>query len=75
MGYGDRARYPREVFVRAIELRAASIIVAHNHPSGNLSPSSEDDKLTNRLHEAGEVIGIPVIDSLILAETSFRSAQ
>lgn len=58
--------HPREVFADAITDRAASIIVAHNHPSGNLVASQSDIEITNRLQEAGKVIGIDVIDHLII---------
>ncbi len=58
--------HPREVFCDAIKDRAASIIVAHNHPSGNLSPSREDILLTNRLYEAGDILGIKLLDHIIL---------
>jgi DNA repair protein RadC len=67
---------PREVFRPAIGGGAASIAVFHNHPSGDPTPSREDVHLTWRLVEAGELLGIPVVDHLILADTryfSFRS--
>jgi DNA repair protein RadC len=57
--------HPREVFSDAIAARAAAIIVAHNHPSGDLAPSREDLKVTRRLKEAGEVLGIPLLDHII----------
>jgi DNA repair protein RadC len=58
--------HPREVFRSAILLGAAQIILVHNHPSLDVSPSDEDFFLTQRLREAGEILGIPVIDHLIL---------
>jgi len=61
--------HPREVFRAAIMLGAASIIVAHNHPSGDPAPSSEDRALTDRLIEAGKLLGIPVHDSLVIGST------
>ena len=57
--------HPREVFSHPIALRAAALIVAHNHPSGDLSPSQEDLKATGRLKEAGELLGIPLLDHII----------
>lgn len=68
---------PREVFRAAIVANAAAIIAAHNHPSGDPTPSPEDHALTLRLKTAGDLIGIPLIDHLIVgAETrrycSFR---
>lgn len=63
--------HPREVFADAITDRAASIIVAHNHPSGSLEPSSADIEVTGRLHEAGELLGIAVLDHLVLTKNLF----
>jgi len=58
--------HPREVFADAVRDRAASIIVAHNHPSGSLKASPEDISITERLIKAGNILGIPVLDHLIL---------
>lgn len=58
--------HPREVFSSAISDRATSIIVAHNHPSGNLSPSVEDKNVTEKLKNAGEILGIKLLDHVIL---------
>lgn len=57
--------HPREVFVRAIAESAAQIIIAHNHPSGICDPSDADITITNRLREAGKVIGIELLDHVI----------
>ena len=65
--------HPREVFVKAIEDRAASIIIAHNHPSGNLQPSQADSDVTERLKEAGELLGIALLDHLIVTADSYSS--
>ena len=65
--------HPREVFAEAVTDRAASIIVAHNHPSGNLEPSIADKEVTERLRQAGEILGIEVLDHLILGGEGFRS--
>ncbi len=65
--------HPREVFAEAITDRAASIIVAHNHPSGSLTPSDADVQVTERLQEAGELLGIKLIDHIILTKESFKS--
>jgi DNA repair protein RadC len=59
--------HPREVFAPAIRARAASLIVIHNHPSGDPAPSDEDKQLTERLSEAGRVLGIPLVDHVIVA--------
>ena len=65
--------HPREVFEPAVRLLAARIIVAHNHPSGDLEPSGEDLKLTQRLLSVGELTGIPVIDHFIVSSTGYIS--
>lgn len=63
----------RLLFKHAINRGASSVIVTHNHPSGNLSPSQEDIRLTERLQEAGKILEIPVLDHLIVAETGYFS--
>ena len=65
--------HPREVFRTAIEIGAVAIAVAHNHPSGNVEPSPEDDEVTRRLREAGEIVGIPVLDHVIIGGYSYYS--
>jgi len=65
--------HPREVFQFALKDNAAAIIVAHNHPSGNTDPSSEDLDITQRLAKAGELMGIPILDHLIFAKKSYSS--
>lgn len=65
----------REVFKFAILANAASIILAHNHPSGDVSPSQDDIDLTHRLVKAGEIIGIDVIDHIVIAQCDFRSLK
>ena len=64
--------HPREVFADAIADRAASIIVAHNHPSGSLRPSQVDIAMTERLKHAGELLGIPLVYHLLITKQSFR---
>ena len=65
--------HPREVFAEAITDRAASIIVAHNHPSGNLEPSQADRDVTERLREAGELLGISLLDHIIITKDSHKT--
>jgi DNA repair protein RadC len=65
--------HPREVFIRAIRDSAASLILVHNHPSGQLDPSREDREATNRLVSAGELLGIAVLDHLIISKAGFFS--
>ncbi|MGD0355078.1 MAG: DNA repair protein RadC [Dehalococcoidia bacterium] len=67
--------HPREVFKTAISCLAASVIFVHNHPSGDLEPSSEDINLTKRLTEAGELVGIPVLDHIIVCDKDFTSLK
>tara|TARA_R110002073_G_scaffold166994_1_gene323645 strand:- start:41 stop:490 length:450 start_codon:yes stop_codon:yes gene_type:complete len=68
--------HPREVFRGAVLAGAFAVIIAHNHPSGNSSPSNEDRALTRRLAEVGDLIGIPVYDHIIAGhEASYSFAQ
>jgi len=67
--------HPREVFEPALSFHAASVIIAHNHPSGELKPSSEDREVTKRLLEAGKIIGIDIIDHIILGKKGYFSFQ
>ena len=66
--------HPREVFSFAIEDRAASIIIAHNHPSGLLDISEQDREVTRRIRQAGELLGIRLDDHIIVAGDEFVSA-
>lgn len=67
--------HPREVFADAITDRAASIIVAHNHPSGSLNPSTADLEITSRLKESAEILGIRLVDHLILTSKECVTIQ
>ena len=67
--------HPREVFKEAISSCAASVIFAHNHPSGDPEPSKEDIELTKRLAKAGEILGIDVLDHIIVCDKSFASLK
>jgi DNA repair protein RadC len=67
--------HPREVFQPAVECSAASVILVHNHPSGEAEPSREDLLLTKRLVSAGEIMGIDVLDHVIVAKRSFVSLR
>ena len=64
---------PREVYRRAVMQGSASIIVAHNHPSGESDPSDEDTKTTKLLFDAGTILGIPLLDHIVFTPTSFFS--
>ena len=67
--------HPREVFLPAVEFSAAAIIMAHNHPSGDPTPSEEDLAITRQMVEAGKVMGIEVFDHLIIGEDCYVSLQ
>lgn len=65
--------HPREVFKTAISVSANSIILVHNHPSGNNTPSKEDIAITNQLVDAGKLMGIKILDHLIIAGNTYYS--
>jgi DNA repair protein RadC len=65
--------HPREIFAPAIGKAAAGVILVHNHPSGDPSPSDEDVRLTKRIAQAGQIMGIELLDHLIVAETGSYS--
>lgn len=67
--------HPREVFKRAIMKSAAAVILVHNHPSGDPLPSKEDKLITKRLFEAGEVLGINVLDHIIIGDKRYVSLK
>ncbi|UUZ89453.1 DNA repair protein RadC [Paenibacillus sp. P25] len=67
--------HPREVFRAAIKRSGASIVCAHNHPSGDPTPSPEDIELTRRLAEAGGIIGIEVLDHIVIGDRGFVSLK
>jgi DNA repair protein RadC len=65
--------HPREVFASAVRESAAAVIFLHNHPSGDPTPSLEDRHLTERLAEAGRLLGIPVLDHVIIGDGRYVS--
>lgn len=67
--------HPREVFRAAIKRGSASIICAHNHPSGDPAPSQEDIEITRRLSDAGDIVGIDVLDHIIIGDGTFVSLK
>lgn len=67
--------HPREVFSLAVRHLATSVIIAHNHPSGDPTPSTSDLEMTQQLFAAGRVVGIPLVDHLIIAGSKFYSFQ
>jgi DNA repair protein RadC len=66
--------HPREVFKLAYLLNAAAVVVSHNHPSGNIEPSSEDISITKQLVEAGKILGIPLHDHVIVSEHNYYTS-
>ncbi len=64
---------PKMIFAAALKCRASGIILAHNHPSGNLQPSSADFQLTQRLKSAGQYLDLPILDHLILSPEGYYS--
>lgn len=67
--------HPREIFKTALKRSAASIICLHNHPSGDPTPSFEDVEVTRRLVEAGQILGVEVLDHIVLGENCFLSMK
>lgn len=65
--------HPRDIFREAIRRNATAIILCHNHPSGSLKPSANDDDLTRRLREAGDLLGIDILDHIIVSKNGFIS--
>jgi len=65
--------HPREVFKAAVLANAAAVIVAHNHPSGDPTPSCEDRQLALRLKQAGDILGIPLLDFLVVGDGRYVS--
>ena len=67
--------HPREVFKPAIIHSASAIVLAHNHPSGDVTPSEEDLAITRRLKEAGHLLGIDLVDHVIVGRTTYTSLK
>jgi DNA repair protein RadC len=67
--------HPREVFRPALVESGAAVVLAHNHPSGDPTPSPEDRSITERLVRAGHLLGVPVVDHVVVAERGFTSLR
>lgn len=65
--------HPREIFKKGVKLSAAGIIIVHNHPSGDVSPSKEDEGVTKRVAEAGKIVGIPLLDHIVVGYDRYYS--
>ncbi len=66
---------PREVFLEALKCRAVYVMLLHNHPSGDATPSSEDLSITMRIKESGEMLGIPLLDHIIIGDMTYTSMK
>ena len=76
VGLLDKSQvHPREVFADVITDRAASIVLAHNHPSGELKPSNSDLKIHEQLVESGKILGIKILDHIIISKKGYYSFQ
>ena len=64
---------PRELFIEALQKNAVSIIILHNHPSGDPSPSREDRLITERIRQAGDLIGIELLDHIVIGNNCYIS--
>ena len=74
IGTGNGAPvHPTQVFLPAIHLAAEAIVVAHNHPSGDPTPSVEDRTVTERLRKAGELLGVQVLDHVVIGQDRYFS--
>jgi len=67
--------HPRDIYRHAVDLPCAAIILIHNHPTGDPSPSKEDIQVTARVQEAGEIMGIPLLDHIIIGDGRFVSLK
>ena len=67
--------HPREIFKRAVLQNAASIIICHNHPSGDPVPSQEDINITKRIYDAGKILGIELLDHIIIGDNKYTSLK
>jgi DNA repair protein RadC len=67
--------HPREVFRPALRDAAAALVLVHNHPSGDPTPSAEDREVTARLASAGEILGVRVLDHIVVAERGYSSLR
>jgi DNA repair protein RadC len=67
--------HPREIFKRAVLQNAASIIICHNHPSGDPTPSQEDINTTKRIYDAGKILGIELLDHVIIGDNKYTSLK
>jgi DNA repair protein RadC len=74
-GLNSSIAHPREIFKRAILNNSANIIIAHNHPSGDPKPSAEDITVTKRIDEAGNLLGITLLDHIVIGDNCYVSMR
>ncbi len=74
-GLNSSIVHPREIYIEAIKRSSSSIIICHNHPSGDPSPSNEDINVTKRIYEAGKIIGIELLDHIIIGDGKYISLK
>ena len=66
---------PREIFIEVLKYRGTGVILLHNHPSGDPTPSKEDCLFTRRVEEAGKLMGVPLLDHIIIGDNSYVSLK
>lgn len=66
---------PREIFLTALKMQAVHILLIHNHPSGDPTPSREDIEITKRIHEASQIMNIPLVDHIIIGDNTYMSLK
>lgn len=66
---------PREIFLEALEIHAVNLVLVHNHPSGDATPSREDIQMTKRICQAGEMLGIQILDHIIIGDHCYSSMR
>ena len=66
---------PREIFLNALKMQAVNILLVHNHPSGDPTPSRDDIEITKRIHEASQIMNIPLVDHIIIGDNTYMSLK
>ena len=66
---------PREIFMTALKMQAVNILLVHNHPSGDPTPSKDDIEITTRIHEASQIMNIPLVDHIIIGDNTYMSLK
>ena len=72
-GITDTVADPKQIFTAALKANACSLVLSHNHPSGNLKPSKQDEELTRKIKEAGSYLDIKVLDHIIVTSETYYS--